>query len=317
MTQQHEAPALFGYDLFGEQVQQRRAGPLEKRFEWAPFSVLSAREGDWQERKRAWLSMGIQSELGRGDDLTYTGHARLYDYYRVKEGTKKETQGSGTSVFDPVLCELMYRWFCPPAGQVVDPFAGGSVRGIVAASLGLHYWGMDLSQAQVEANREQVGIIPGSGTATWVVGDSTVGVGAAPEADYIFTCPPYGDLEVYSDDPADLSTMDYPTFMYAIGSVLTQTHARLKPNRFATWVVGDFRDKRGMYRGFVADLIVAARDAGFGLYNEAILITPAGTLPVRTSVQFPSTRKLGRTHQNILVFVKGDPKAATAAVKGG
>jgi hypothetical protein len=23
-------------------------------------------------------------------------------------------EGSGTSVFDPVLCELAYRWFCPP-----------------------------------------------------------------------------------------------------------------------------------------------------------------------------------------------------------
>ncbi len=39
---------------------------------------------------------------------------------------------SGTSIFDPVLCELAYRWFCPPGGLILDPFAGGSVRGIVA-----------------------------------------------------------------------------------------------------------------------------------------------------------------------------------------
>jgi hypothetical protein len=31
-----------------------------------PFSVLDARQGYWQERKRAWLSLGIQSEVGRG-----------------------------------------------------------------------------------------------------------------------------------------------------------------------------------------------------------------------------------------------------------
>lgn len=39
---------------------------LADRFGVPPFSVLNAREGWWQERKRAWLSLGIQSELGRG-----------------------------------------------------------------------------------------------------------------------------------------------------------------------------------------------------------------------------------------------------------
>ena len=32
-----------------------------------PFSVLDARQGYWQDRKRAWLALGIQSELGRGE----------------------------------------------------------------------------------------------------------------------------------------------------------------------------------------------------------------------------------------------------------
>lgn len=40
---------------------------LAERFGIAPFSVLNAREGWWQNRKRAWLSIGIQSELGRGE----------------------------------------------------------------------------------------------------------------------------------------------------------------------------------------------------------------------------------------------------------
>lgn len=40
-------------------------GSLADRFGIPPFSVLNAREGWWQDRKRAWLSLGIQSELGR------------------------------------------------------------------------------------------------------------------------------------------------------------------------------------------------------------------------------------------------------------
>ena len=54
----------------------------------------------------------------------------------------------------------------------------------------------------------------------------------------------------------------------------------------------------------------AFRDAGLAYYNEAILITCVGSLPIRAGKQFSSGRKLGKTHQNILVFVKGDGKRA-------
>ena len=39
---------------------------LADRFIVPPFSVLDARQGYWQERKRAWIALGIKSELGRG-----------------------------------------------------------------------------------------------------------------------------------------------------------------------------------------------------------------------------------------------------------
>lgn len=46
-------------------AEQARA-TLAERFLVPPFSVLDARQGYWQERKRAWLALGIESELGRG-----------------------------------------------------------------------------------------------------------------------------------------------------------------------------------------------------------------------------------------------------------
>ena len=39
---------------------------LAERFGVPPFSVLDARQGYWQDRKKAWLALGIKSELGRG-----------------------------------------------------------------------------------------------------------------------------------------------------------------------------------------------------------------------------------------------------------
>jgi DNA modification methylase len=225
-------------------------------------------------------------------------------------------QSSGTSIFDPVLCELTYRWFCPSGGTIIDPFAGGSVRGIVASKVGLQYVGIELRAEQVEANRGQSESICSEDPTppVWHTGDSRniATIAKDVKADLVFSCPPYADLEVYSDDPKDLSTLDYAEFVEAYREIIAAAVSLLKPNRFAVFVVGDIRDKKGFYRGFVSDTISAFEDAGAILYNEAILVTSVGSLPIRTSKQFQSGRKLGKTHQNYLCFYKGDPKQIRA-----
>lgn len=60
-----EQAALLGGDGLGGSG--AGAGSLAAQFGIPPFSVLNAREGWWQDRKRAWLALGIQSEIGRGD----------------------------------------------------------------------------------------------------------------------------------------------------------------------------------------------------------------------------------------------------------
>lgn len=230
-------------------------------------------------------------------------------------GEAAQAAGTGTSIFDPVLCEVLYKWFSPPGGQILDPFAGGSVRGIVASVLGYDYTGIDLRAEQIEANREQGAEICPERQPQWICGDSqnirTLAAGV--KADLVFSCPPYADLERYSDDPADLSTMDYADFLTAYRKIIAESCAMLKPDRFAVFVVGEARDKDGAYYGFVPDTIRAFQDAGMVLYNEIILLTAIGSLPIRAGKQFQASRKVGKTHQNVLVFLKGDPfKAAKA-----
>lgn len=61
---------------------QSGAGNLAERFGIPPFSVFNAREGWWQDRKNAWLALGIQSELGRGEQANDRGEsssARIND----------------------------------------------------------------------------------------------------------------------------------------------------------------------------------------------------------------------------------------------
>jgi len=66
---------------------------LADRFLGIPVSVLNSREGWWQERKRAWTDLGIESELGRdGKALTWNlalppGHGhQADDLVKVKRG---------------------------------------------------------------------------------------------------------------------------------------------------------------------------------------------------------------------------------------
>jgi hypothetical protein len=222
---------------------------------------------------------------------------------------------SGTSIFDPVLCELAYRWFCPPGGLILDPFAGGSVRGIVAHVLGRRYVGVDLSERQLDANRLQAIEIVPDNEPTWHEGDSRdVSTIAPGEYDFVFSCPPYADLEVYSDDPRDLSTLSYQEFRADYAAIIRASVGMLKEDRFACFVVGDVRDRKGFYQGLPLDTVRAFEDAGARFYNDAVLVTAVGSLPIRVGKQFESGRKLGKTHQNVLVFCKGDPRKATAAV---
>ena len=62
-----------GSDLFGGSAERAHSSTLGDEFLIPPFSILNAREGWWQERKRAWLAIGIQSELGRGGGANTSG----------------------------------------------------------------------------------------------------------------------------------------------------------------------------------------------------------------------------------------------------
>lgn len=223
-----------------------------------------------------------------------------------------EKQGSslkGTSIFDPVLCEVIYNWFSPKDGIVFDPFAGGSVRGVVAEMLGRHYIGIDLSQRQVDANQmnaDKLGVCP-----AWHCDDSRNADLYIPDgsADLVFSCPPYHNLEKYSDHPLDLSNMSYSDFIDAYSEIIVKSCSKLKDNRFAVFVVGEIRDSKGAYRDFVGETKRLFMEQGLCLYNDGVLLEQYGTAPMRANLVFGSRRKTVKVHQNVLIFYKGSIKA--------
>ena len=329
-----ETPENWDEDKGGNDNEADPGHKMTDLFIAPPFSILDARQGYWKERKREWMSLGIVSEAGRDAGLVINSlSGAVPDYYIQKRkaeqrlGRKLDNPefeknyldasnipGGGTSVFDPVLCEIAYKWFNVDNGSVLDPFAGGSVRGVVASRLGHKYVGHELRTEQVLVNRAQAKTICPADEyphPEWIDGDSNVTLDANKDSfDFILTCPPYADLEVYSDAEDDISNMDYDQFLPVYKSIMAKAASKLKDNRFAMVVVGEVRDKKtGVYRNFVQDTIDSMTEAGLHYYNEIILITSAGSLPMRTGRQFQTSRKVGKTHQNALVFFKGTTEA--------
>lgn len=286
------------FDEIEEEIKEEANKKLTDEFLIPPTSVFDTKQGYWQERKRAWKDYGISSEVGRDEALLGSGLKQLAD----KLGSKTLT---GTSIFDPVLCEIIYKWFNVHQGNIFDCFAGGSVRGIVAEKLGYKYTGIDLRKEQVEANilnANELNLNP-----TWICDDSLNADLYIEDnsVDLLFSCPPYADLEVYSDDERDISNMDYEQFKDVYKKIIDIACKKVKDDRFAVFVVGDVRDKKGYYRNFVDYTKECFNNNGFMTYNEIILLEQLGTIPMRARLVFKK-RKVAKAHQNILIFYKGD-----------
>lgn len=309
--------------LFDVQKQYVSSNLLKDRFIVPPFSILDAEQGYWRQRKKEWLSLGIKSELGRGEELTF--RISEFDSYRNANMAYSSYSGNSiinkrkapqTSIFDPVLCEIAYKWFMCDGDIVLDPFAGGSVRGLVAGILGYRYVGVDLREEQINANKEQYFeisehykniVMP-----EWICGNSLNLKCIVPNIKYnlIFSCPPYYNLEKYSDDVVDLSNkLSYPDFLSEYGQIIENCVELLEDDSFIVFVVSNVRDKvTGYYYNLVGDTIRLFETCNVYLYNDIVYSNVRGSVPLRTPAQFNSSRKVGKMHQNFLVFYKGNTK---------
>lgn len=292
-------------DLFSKEVQEVKKPKeriiLRDKFIEPPFSILDTKTAFWKARRKRWDKLGILSEIGR-----------KVSTIRIKGGNpnnkteKKDISKTPyISIFDPALCEVLYKWFCPDNGTILDPFAGGSVRGIVANYLGYKYSGIDIRAEQIESNKIQAKeILKADNQPKWWVGDSNVLLtDSKKEFDFVFSCPPYAHLEVYSDLEGDISNMNYIDFMKSYEEIIAKSCNLLKSGGYACFVVGEVRDKKGNYIGFVPDTINAFKKCGMNFYNEAILLNGMGSAAMRANGNM-KTQKLVKVHQNVLVFKK-------------
>jgi len=305
----------------------------DEAFHFCPASVFNLSAGFFSQRAKEWRAMGIRSELGREEGLIGEGYKTAPNFYAIKnelremlkreptaeevyETGKKHGYGelTGTSIFNPALTEIIYRWYNIPGGSIFDPFAGGSVRGIVAARLHFPYTGIDLRGEQIEANKENAREVLGDNPPffpDWYAGDSVNMMDILPESkrkssfDLLFSCPPYGDLEKYSTHPNDISSMANDDFITAYTDIIRKSTALLKRDRFAVFVVGDYRDAKGAYRDFIGITVRIFKECGLSYHSNIIIQTPMVSAQVYARNYFVN-RRIHKNYQNALVFFKGN-----------
>ena len=265
---------------------------LIDKFIIPPISILDVKQRYWKERRKKWLELGIKSEIGRGENL-------------LSLSSLMKTKHNGTSIFDPVLCEIMYKWFSREGDLVMDRFCGGSVRGIVAEKLNRKYIGIDIREEQLKENRIQTNRF-GRDTKYYNT-DNIPNV----EYDLFFTCPPYFNLERYSDLEEDLSNMNEDKWWINYENILSQSITNLKEDRFVVIVIGDVRRDDGSYMKLPQRTIDIMEANGLKYYNELILLQEPATAAMRANKFMDNSRKIAKCHQSVLVFVKGDEIIAT------
>jgi tRNA1(Val) A37 N6-methylase TrmN6 len=289
---------LFGIEIIKEPL-------LRDKFIEPPFSVLDSKQGNWRNRVNKWRSLGIKSDIGR--NAIIKGTTNMTRLMKDKSKVKGHKVHEGISIFDPALAEVIYHWFCPEGGRILDPFAGGSVRGIVANYMGYKYTGIDLRQEQINSNIQQsLNILPINNQPIWIVGDSNIILNnkSLGEFDLIFSCPPYFDLEKYSNLPNDLSNMNYTNFIITYKSIIKKAVKHLKTGGYVCFVISEIRDNKGYYRSFVPDTIEAMIEAGLKYYNEIIYLNGLAGACLTAGRIMEISKKVKKIHQNVLVFIK-------------
>jgi len=205
------------------------------------------------------------------------------------------------SVFNPDLAIKILSVYCPKEANIYDPFAGGGTRGYIAKKMGNNYSGVELRIEEVNRIKNQMKL--------WnehfnLKSGNSEDIHYDNKFNFSYTCPPYYDLEKYSDLDNDLSNAKtYADFLIMIKNVLKTTYDLLEDNSFCIWVVGNFRNKKGELVSFNADTIHIAKEQGFKLWDE-IIWNGASNVALTRIGKFEKNKKAIRIHEYILVFKK-------------
>lgn len=301
----------MNFNLFGEEITE--ANNLKQMFLIEPYSVINTRDHKWQRLKKKWND--ILKEVGETreeEDFTIrrnTGIQKRGNAVPTEKQKKFMYNDKNISLFDPVISQLCYEWFCVKGGHVIDCCAGDTRKGNVIAKLGGVYTGIELRKQQVIHNNNKA-----FDGAKWVcdTGENITKYIDLNSADMILSCPPYFNLEVYSEMENDISNAkSYELFINSLERMYIESIKCLKNDSFACIIIQNIRKIKSQsyidYYPFKEDIIRIFTNNGMVFYNDIVILKANGTAQMR-AIPYMHQRKIVPIHEYLLVFYKGNLK---------
>ena len=221
----------------------------------------------------------------------------------LKEDTKKGKNwvkvGGGQralSKFNSENCKNIIEFFTSKGDTILDPF-GGRTRAIISNHLDRKYVGFELTEKYFPAESTSDRKIFNMDS-----GDMDKVLDKSMKFDLAFTCPPYWNMEKYSDNEKDLSTFKtYDDFLEGCNRRLEIASSYLKEDGFLIVVLMDFRNK-GVFHSWHTDTIEYFHsNTDFKLYDTILWeMSPAKRHPLYP--QALVNRRMLNTHEYCLVF---------------
>lgn len=235
----------------------------------------------------------------QSEHLTVTP-VSVIDLYAQKKSIRRSSGGHSNissrneySPFPEEVARLCYELYLRDKKYIFDPFAGWGERGFYARQYAKEYRGFDINSDAIEYARNEFEV---SNT----LADSSDAV--IPRFDGLITCPPYWNLESYSDDGADAAPT-WKSFLYEYWHIFSRVYGAAKSGSVFCIQVGDWRSN-GTYYDLAHKTRSLFEELGATTVDDVIISRKNIS---KIKVMLPQAKRLGytvKTHEYLLVFKK-------------
>jgi len=219
----------------------------------------------------------------------------------------RQVRGKYFSEFNPMIAENIINFWSEKGDIILDPFAGRT-RAIISAIKERNYVGIEISKEvykKVMKNINQDKLFKEEYTPIIYNCDSFyLDSLEIPEVDFIFSCPPYWNLERYESCEGQLSDIkDYQTFLERYKSIMEKAIDYLKEEGYLALVVGDFRINKKYY-SFHCDNIKIMQELGLKLHDIICIQSVTFDIANRRFGIFKKYKFTSKVHEYLLIFKK-------------
>lgn len=217
----------------------------------------------------------------------------------------RQVRGKYFSEFNPTIAENIINFWSEEDDIILDPFAGRT-RCFVSAMKKRKYLGFEISKEVCEKVDSLIlSIKDYKHKPDIFLADSfNIDKIKMPMVDFIFTCPPYWNLERYESCEGQLSDIkSYDNFLERYKQIMCKSIDLLKEDKYMCLVVGDFRLKKKYYT-FHCDNIRIMQELGMKLHDVICIQSVSFDIANKRFGMFKKWKFTSKVHEYLLVFKK-------------